>query len=147
MLWDHKSCCLVFVHPNIVEKLFVVKKPVSIEKHTKRSILHYTQNWLAKQVIHSWWLSHGVGYLASLGKSLVGNDKSCHWEHNWHSQSIKHCQESDIHTIWILKVNLPFFSSPNWYILLHGNFLRLKSISSASRVKTCQQFEKSKFFD
>jgi len=44
-------------------------------------------------------------------------------------------------------VNLPFFTGPNGNILLHGDFLGLKSISTTSRVKACNQFEKNEFLD
>jgi len=87
---------LVLVDPDVVKELTIVDQPESIEEHDNRTELENVKHRLAEGVIHGWWLSHVVSNLHSLSQSLVRNDECCHWEHDWHTNSVEQSKEGDV---------------------------------------------------
>lgn len=87
---------LVLEDPDVVKELTIVEQPETIEEHDNRTELENVKHRLAEGVIHGWWLSHVVSNLHSLSQSLVRNDECCHWEHDWHTNSVHQSKESDV---------------------------------------------------
>ena len=87
---------LVLEDPDVVKELTIVDKPESIEEHDNRTELENVKHRLAEGVIHGWWLSHVVSNLHSFSQSLVRNDECCHWEHDWHTNSVEQSKEGNV---------------------------------------------------
>jgi hypothetical protein len=86
------------------------------------------------QTLHSWWLSVIVSNLDSFGKSLVGHNDSSHWEHNWHTKSVQHSQESDVEAIGILEMDGHVLAKVNTFVSLKGSLSSCEWISFAFHV-------------
>lgn len=67
MVSPHVLSDFILVVPYVVEELFVVHQPVSVEEEHKWSVLHDREDRVAEGVVHSWWLSVVVSVLMNLG--------------------------------------------------------------------------------
>lgn len=128
VIGPHVFSDLIFVMPNVIEKLSVIHQPETVEEKHQWSVLHDGQHGVTQGVVHCWWLSVVVGHLNSFSETLVLKDDCCHWEHDWHSESIQHGKESDVEAIRILEVNWHVLSKVNSFVGLNCPFAGRKWI-------------------
>jgi len=138
MLRDHWLRSIWNEWPDIHEDLLVAEHPVSIDQEQKRGKSEHINAILSELIIQSCWLLHVTSNNESLNHVLVEIVNCCDWEKSRQSNTIHHCNESNVEHVRVLEMDNVVFSTvknlkvSHWCLFLscmgslnHHLFLRI----------------------